>query len=194
MVQKNPTLQSFDHIKSYVNIKIDIILLSISSKLSKAASYLVFLVIMGFIALFASLFLSMSLSSWLENVLNIPGIGNLIVSLIYIILGLILFVFRNQLIIKPVSNTTSKLMDFSDLHESELTKGDHPVDESIELLKQELNDLESSIESNMADIKEYYSFNKLKDRFLESIISNPKSLLNTLLIIREFIKNRRKKK
>jgi hypothetical protein len=194
MVQKNPTLQSFDHIKSYVNIKIDIILLSFSSKLSKAASYLVFLVIMGFITLFASLFLSMSLSSWLENVLNIPGIGNLIVSLIYIILGLILFVFRNQLIIKPVSNTTSKLMDFSDLHESELTKGDHPVDESIELLKQELNDLESSIESNMADIKEYYSFNKLKDRFLESIISNPKSLLNTLLIIREFIKNRRKKK
>jgi len=194
MDQENPTTQSFSFIKDYINLKIDIILLSISDKLSKAASYMVFLIIMGFIGLFASLFLSLSLSDWLENVLNIPGMGNLIVSLIYILLGIILFIYRDRLIINPISKTISGLVDFTDLNDSFFSENKKPSTQSVEQLKEELADLEVSIDQNMADIKEYYSFNNLKNRFLESVISNPKSILNTLLIIREFVKNRKKKK
>ncbi|OYT17693.1 MAG: hypothetical protein B7C24_01225 [Bacteroidetes bacterium 4572_77] len=190
----NPSSQTIEIAKNYINIKIDIVLLAISQKMSNAASYLIFAVLMGFIALFVSLFLSLSLSSWIVNHLGLPGIGNLIVSLIYIILGIILYVYRYKLVINPIKKLMKNAMDFSDLHNKTSIKGEQSIDESIVLLKEELIHSEMDFDENMQEIKDYYSFEQLKDRFISSILENPKSLLSSLLIIRELLKNKRKKK
>jgi len=193
MIDQNPTNQSVDTLKNYINLKIDVILLRISKKMSNAAAYLVFAFIMGFIALFISLFLSLSLSTWLADVLNMPGMGNLIVSLIYIILAIILYIFREQIILGPVKRVMTSSMDFSEMHNgSSIAKGED-IEESIIRTKQELLDSEAAIDQNIEDIKRYYSFEQMKNRFIQSIYENPKSILNTLLILREVIKSRRKK-
>jgi ABC-type multidrug transport system fused ATPase/permease subunit len=193
MIDQNPTNQSVDTLKNYINLKIDVILLRISKKMSNAAAYMVFAFIMGFIALFISLFLSLSLSTWLAVVLNMPGMGNLIVSLIYIILAVIIYIFREQMILGPVKRVMTSSMDFSEMHNgSSIAKGED-IEESIIRTKQELLDSEAAIDQNIEDIKLYYSFEQMKNRFIQSIYENPKSILNTLLILREVIKSRRKK-
>ena len=190
----NPSNQTVDIVKNYINLKIDIVLLSVSQKMSNAASIFVFAIIMGFIALFISLFISLSLSSWIANELNMPGMGNLIVSLIYIFIGSILYIYRRKLILGPVQRNMSKAMDFSDLHNKSSISKHQSIDESIVILKDELMKSEESFEDNLLDIKKYYSFEQLKERFVESIFNNPKSILSTLLILREVIKNRKTKK
>ena len=190
----NPSNNSIDYLKNYINLKTDIILLIISKKMSDAAAVFVFAIIMGFIVLFISLFLSLSLSSWLADVLNMPGMGNLIVSLIYTIIAIFLYKYRDKLIIGPIKETMSKSMDFSDLHnESSIEKGE-TIDNSIEHAKVKLKDIEADIDQNIVDIKQYYSFDELKNRFIESIYSDPKSILSTLMILREVIKSRTKKR
>jgi len=189
----NPSKDTVSFLKNYVNLKTDIILLIISKKLSDAAAIFVFAIIMGFIALFISLFLSLSLSTWLADVLHMPGMGNLIVSVIYTILAIILFKFRNKLIINPIKELLSNSMDFSDLHnESSIRKGES-IDDAIIHVKNKLQATEDNIDQNVIDIKTYYSFDELKNRFIESIYSDPKSILSTLMIIREIIRNRKKK-
>ena len=190
----NPSNQTVDIVKNYTNLKIDIVLLSISQKMSNAASFFVFAIIMGFIAIFISLFISLSLSSWIANELNMPGIGNLVVSVIYVFIGGFLYIFRNKLILDPVQRNMSKAMDFSDLHNKSSITKHHSIEESLGILKNELIKSEDSIEENLQNIKDYYSFEQLKERFVESIFNNPKSILSTLLVLREVIKSRRMKK
>jgi len=194
MKNNNPAFETVNYIKSYVNLKLDVLLLNISKKLSDAAGYFVFAIIIGFILLFISLFLSLSLADWLTGVLNMPGMGNLIVSAIYIIAGIIVYRFRDKLIIKPVSRNIGKLMDMSDLHQDSSLSGDESVDEALVSLKQKLHQTEYNIEHNIEDIRDYYSYERLKDRFLQSIMNNPKGIINTLLILREIIVSRKKKK
>jgi hypothetical protein len=194
MKNNNPALQTVDYVKSYVNLKLDIFLLNISKKMSNAAGYFVFAIIIGFIAIFVSLFLSLSLAAWLADVLNMPGMGNLIVSAIYILLGFILFKFREKLIIKPVSRNMEKLMDFSDLHDESSIGENMDIDTALASLNQKLENTETELENNVNNIKDYYSYEQMKDRFLQSIMNNPKGIINTLLILREIIVSRRKKK
>lgn len=189
----NPSSQTADILKNYVNLKIDIILLNISKKLSNAASYIVFALIMGFIALFISLFLSLSLASWLADVLNMPGMGNLIVGFIYIVLAIILITFKEKLILNPIKKSMTSAMDFSDMHNDSSIGQGESIEEAIGNLNQELLNTEDAINDNITNIKEYYSFDQLKGRFIQSIVDNPKSILNTLLILREVIKSRKKK-
>lgn len=194
MKSNNPAFETVDHIKSYINLKLDILLLNISKKLSDAAGYFVFAIIIGFIFLFVSLFLSLSLAAWLADALNMPGMGNFIVSGIYIVAGFIIFKFRDKLIIKPVSKNIGKLMDMSDLHQESSLGEDMNLDQAINSLSQKLQEAEQKIETNVSNIRDYYSYDQMKDRFLQSIMNNPRGIINTLLILREIIISRKKKK
>lgn len=193
MEDQNPVLQTTDFLKKYVNLKIDIILLNVSSKLSNAAAYFIFIFILGFIFLFVSLFLSLSLASWLADVLNMPGMGNMIVSLIYLLIGVIVIVYREKLILGPIRKKMTADLDMSDLNTESSIKDHESISDAIEHLNSELNDTENSIDQNITEIKDYYSFDQLKDRFIQSIFENPKSILSTLLILRELIRSRKKK-
>lgn len=193
MKEQNPTSQTVDHIKRYINLKIDVILLSISQKMSNAIAFFVFAIIMGFVFIFLSLFLSLSLSEWLANVLNMPGIGNLIVSGIYLLLGIIIYAFRKKLILQPISKNMGNIMDMSDLNNDTELDGYESFEIAIQTANQRIHSTEEDINQNISAIKDYYSFEQLRDRFLESIVTNPKNILNVLLILREVIRSRKKK-
>lgn len=189
----DPSKDTLDFLKNYINLKTDIVLLNISKKLTDAAALFVFAIIMGFIVLFISLFLSLSLSSWLADVLNMPGMGNLIVSAIYTIIAIILFKFRYKLIINPIKELMSNAMDFSDLHNDSSIRKDESIDDAIIHVQDKLLQTEDDIDQNIIDIKQYYSFDALKNRFIQSIYNDPKSILSTLMILREVIKKRKNK-
>lgn len=193
MSEQNPTFQTVDYIKQYVNLKIDATLLAISQKLSNAIAFFVFAIIMAFVFIFLSLFLSLSLAEWLANELNRPGIGNLLVSGIYLILGIFVYAFRTKLILDPISKNIGNIMDMSDLNNESAIQGHESIEQAIQNVNQKLQSAEGDIDQNIADIKDYYAFEQLRDRFLTSITTNPKNIINVLLIIREVIRSRKKK-
>lgn len=193
MNNHNPAFDTVDQVKKYINLKIDILLLSISNKLSNAAAYFVFALILGFIFLFISLFLSLSLSTWLAGVLGMPGMGNLIVSAIYIIIGSLVFIFRRPLILNPISKNIGKIMDISDLHNESSVRTNENLEDALVYLNTQLKETEDGLDQNVNQIREYYSFEHVKDRFFKSLVDNPKSIINTLLILREIVLNRKKK-
>lgn len=193
MNDPNPTFQTVDHIKRYVNLKIDSVLLAISQKLSNAIAFFVFAMIMSFVFIFLSLFLSLSLSEWLANELNRPGVGNLIVSGIYLIIGLLIYFFRVKLILDPISKNVGNIMDMSDLNHASAIRGHESIENALENVNQQLRVAEGEIDKNIQDIKDYYTFEQLRDRFIMSLTTNPKNILHILMIIREVIKSRKKK-
>lgn len=86
------------------------------------------------------------------------------------------------------------LVDMSDLnHETRLK--DYPnLDSALSDLNVMLKESEKNIDKNIVDIKDFYSYEQMKNRFLKSIINNPQSILNALLFLREIIVNRKKRK
>ncbi len=194
MDNQNPTLQTVDMVKRYVNLKIDITLIQLSKKLSNAAAYFVFALILGFLFLFISLFLSLSLADWLADVLHMPGMGNLIVSAIYLLLGALIYIFREPWILKPISKNMGMLVDMSDLNHDNRLKEYPTLEAALSELNVMLKESEKNIDQNIDDIKDFYSFEQMKTRFLKSIINNPQSILTALLFLREIIINRKKRK
>lgn len=194
MDNQNPTLQTVDMVKRYVNLKIDITLIQLSKKLSNAAAYFVFALILGFLFLFISLFLSLSLADWLADVLHMPGMGNLIVSAIYLLLGALIYIFREPWILKPISKNMGMLVDMSDLNHDNRLKEYPTLEAALSELNVMLKESEKNIDQNIDDIKDFYSFEQMKNRFLKSIINNPQSILTALLFLREIIINRKKRK
>jgi len=192
MKDQNPTLDSLNYLKKYINLRTDAILLAISQKLSNGIAYFIFALIMAFVFIFVSLFLSLSLAEWLADLLNRPGIGNLIVSGIYVILGVFVYVFRTKLILNPISKNMGKIMDMSDLNNESAIHDHESIEEAIINIHQKIKGAEEDIHQNIDDIKEYYSFEQLRDRFIRSISTNPRNIINVLLILREVLKSRKK--
>ncbi len=194
MDNQNPTQHTVDMVKRYVNLKIDITLLHLSKKLSNAAAYFVFALILGFLFLFISLFLSLSLADWLADVLHMPGMGNLIVSVIYLLLGALIYIFREPWILKPINKNMGMLVDMSDLNHEARIKDYPTIDAALSDLIVMLKESENNIDKNLVDIKDFYSYEQMKNRFLKSIINNPQTILNVLLFVREIFINRKKRK
>ena len=85
-------------------------------------------------------------------------------------------------------------MVLSDLHKDSAIDGSMDADTALQAMNQKLKDTERGIEDHVNNIKNYFSYEEMKDRFLQSIMNNPKGIINTLLILREIIVSRRKKK
>jgi ABC-type uncharacterized transport system fused permease/ATPase subunit len=101
--EKNIFQNLIDHIKEYLNVKIEIFQLSSAEKLATILagliSNLIFIIIILFILLFSSITLALYLSD-----ININIRGFFIITLIYIFLGIVFLIIKKKLIKEPLIN------------------------------------------------------------------------------------------
>lgn len=99
-----------DHIKEYVNIRIDAVKLHTAEKTSKAiAGALAFVVVIQLLALFAvfaSIALAFAFAAWTGQVYW----GFLIVAGIYLLLGVIIWLAKERLLRIPIMNALLRQM------------------------------------------------------------------------------------
>lgn len=99
-----------DHIKEYVNIRIDAVKLHTAEKTSKAiAGALAFVVVIQLLALFAvfaSIALAFAFAAWTGQVYW----GFLIVAGIYLLLGVIVWLAKERLLRIPIMNALLRQM------------------------------------------------------------------------------------
>lgn len=97
-----------DKTKEYVNVRADILKLTAAEKTSKAIAAAVVGSILLVCGLFALLFLSFFAGYYISEKMGNPAIGFLIVALFYIIVGLLIFFTKANMIEKPIINSVVK--------------------------------------------------------------------------------------
>ena len=181
---ENPIIELPDQIKKVINAKIDLYSLFLTKKLSRLVPLFVLGLILGFIFLFFTLFLSHAFINWYEDYIGKASTAALIVSGFYLALGVILFVFRKKLLYIPIQKGIVSELNFKDIHpESEIGNISciEDIDDALNLSKQKSDAADSELGYIVEESKDYFTFDAIKSRFFSNIIENPKPIIGALL-------------
>ncbi|MES2811446.1 MAG: hypothetical protein V4670_03160 [Bacteroidota bacterium] len=106
----------FDKFENYTKTSITLFKLSSVEKSADVLSSLTSQVTIILIALMFILFTNIGLALWLGKLLNEYFLGFFIVSGFYLVLALVVFIFRNQMIKRPINDMViKKLIQKTDL-------------------------------------------------------------------------------
>lgn len=96
------TGETIEYIKLYAQQQVDIVKLDAVEKSAKMLSSMVTNLVLGIVALIVLLLLTTAGALFLGQILGNLALGFLIVSLLYIVVGLILYNFRKSFITSPI--------------------------------------------------------------------------------------------
>jgi hypothetical protein len=103
-----------DEVEDYIDTKIDIIKLKAIDKIASAASGAITGIGLAFLGVFILLFLSISAAFAIAELTGRSSIGFLCIGGFYILLAVILLVFKDQLVTMPVVNSLAKKFYFKE--------------------------------------------------------------------------------
>jgi hypothetical protein len=104
-----------ENVKDYVNLRIDLLKLILTEKLAKVTSFFLIAIIFFLLAMFLLLFLSMAFVFWFGNDIGPAWLGALIVTALYVLGGILIYVKRHLFFINPlVTHLTKILMEDKD--------------------------------------------------------------------------------
>lgn len=182
--EDNPIAQIPGQLKKYVNIRISLLSMQVSKKLYEGIASFVMGAIIAFALLFFVFFASYSFIMWYADYIGKASTGAFIVSGFYLFIALFTFIFRKSLIYNPMKKSVYKQLDLSELYVETKTgsiRNDEDLAREIGNMEDMLDQTEQEFDYGMDDIKEYYSFDSVKNRFVDDIFENPKPVISTFL-------------
>jgi len=96
--------------RSYLDARYDVARLDVTEKLIIIASLFITLIAVLFIVISFTLYASLSMAFYLNSVMHTNVSGFLIVGTVYLLLAVIVLVFRNSLITKPLLKTLIRVL------------------------------------------------------------------------------------
>lgn len=102
--------QLSENVRDYVNLRIDLAKLTLTEKIARLASFFLIAVIFFILAMFLLLFLSMAFVFWFGNDIGPAWLGALIITAVYILGGVLIYVKRHQFFINPLVTHLSKIL------------------------------------------------------------------------------------
>ena len=106
------------NIKEYVNTNIQLVKLKATDKSSAAVGGIAAIAIVAFIMMLFLIFVSTALAILISNLLDSPSSGYFIIAGLYLLIGILLFVNREQWIINPIGNAIIKAAANDDHNEN----------------------------------------------------------------------------
>lgn len=98
----------FERAQDYTKSSIELLKLNAIDKTADITASLAFRLAFGLIVAMFSLFVNISISLYIGKLIGEYYLGFLIVSGFYLVLAILLFIFRNQLIKTPITNLVIK--------------------------------------------------------------------------------------
>ena len=98
----------FKDLKDYVSLRLQITQLKYSSKTSLVTSSVLTYMLISMVVFFFVLVLTIGIALWIGNLLGEWYLGFLIMAGIYLLIGLVIFTFRNRWIRIPLNNLIIK--------------------------------------------------------------------------------------
>jgi hypothetical protein len=99
-----------ENIRTYITSKVDLLLLTSVEKVARLQSSFITIIILLNIAGFTLLFITIAAAVWLGEIFNNYKIGFLFMAVFYLLLGIIVLVFRKQIIDKKVIRSLIKIL------------------------------------------------------------------------------------
>jgi hypothetical protein len=99
-----------DQVKNYVQLRIDLFKLNLTEKLATLTTTLLISIIFFIVFLFFTLFLSLAFIFWFKDYIGAAYIGALIVSVFYILIGIIVYLMRDKLFLNRIVVQISKIL------------------------------------------------------------------------------------
>ena len=99
-----------DGVKEYINTRYDLAVLKMYEKISNVGSEVISLLLILKISAFAILLLSFAAAFYISYVIDNTYTGFIIVGGAYLFIGIILFIFRKQLLVNPFRNSIIRSM------------------------------------------------------------------------------------
>ncbi len=103
-----------DHAKEYAENKLDLIALNVQDKASDVVSSIIAGLVLGIVSILILMFLSIGAAWWLGQILGSPSIGFFCIAGFYILLGIVVYSSREQLIRLPIINFLIKKINFNE--------------------------------------------------------------------------------
>ena len=181
---QNPINELPDQLKSSFNAKIDVMSLFIVKKLSNIVPLIIMVFILAFIFLFFTLFLSHAFIAWYEDYIGKESTAALIVSGFYLLLIIILIVFRKPIFYKPIHKNFTEGFNIKEIHSSSNIGNINSVedlDNELEKSKFTSKNADNSLNNTVDNIKDFYTFDSIKSRFFTNILDNPRPIIATAL-------------
>jgi hypothetical protein len=107
-----------ESVKEYVRLRIDMLRLTLTEKLSRIFIYTIILMIFFILFNFIILFFSIAFILWFREHAGAAYLGAIIVAGFYIFIGILIWLLRRPLFIDPVVSQISKIL-MEDDHENE---------------------------------------------------------------------------
>jgi hypothetical protein len=182
--EDNPVNELPVQIKKFINIRIDIISLHLSKKLYQGISTLALSAILSFALLFFLFFGSYSFIMWYADYYGRPSTAAFIVAGFYLLVALVVYAFRKTIIYKPLKKSFFARMDFKEFHKDSIVgpiNSDEDFVREMKKVEEKIDEIDRELDYLTEDIKEYYSFDEIKNRFIDDLFSNPKPVISSLM-------------
>ncbi len=182
--EENPLNDAPAQIKRYINLRIDLLGLHVSAKLYSGLSVFILSAIVAFAVLFFLFFASYSFIMWYDDYYGNASTGAFIVSGFYLVVALFVYILRRPLIYNPLKKSVYNRMDFEEFHKETIVgpiRNDEDFAREINKVQKEMENNEQEIEFVVDEVKDYYSFDAIKDRFVDDLFANPKPMISTFM-------------
>lgn len=153
-----PLKDTLEEFKSYLENQVAYNKLLFTKRMSELSSYIMLMIIVLGLVGFVLFFLLFALANWFGDVTGFgPQAGYLLVAGIYLLLTILVFVYREKLIFKPIRKFYGTIMfgdtanDNSESFQSEealnkdITKAQDDIAKQKELLSKKINDLSQAL-------------------------------------------------
>lgn len=98
------------NVKDYINLRLDLLKLTITEKLASIGSFFLVAVIFFILFLFVLMFFSLAFIFWYRDHVGAAWAAALIVAGAYILIGIIIYMLRKKLFINPLVERLSKIL------------------------------------------------------------------------------------
>lgn len=154
-----PIKETIEELKTYVEDLITYNKLVFAKGASQLSSILIMLVVLFGISGFVLLFFSFAFAGWFETITGLSiGTGYLVIALFYVLLGFLVYRFRNPLIFNPSRKLFGEIF-FGDDNNNEFKFDTEEVtSENIKKVHEQLADRKESLNKKVKNLEKQMTF------------------------------------
>ncbi len=166
-----PLKETIEDLRSYIDELVGYNKLIFTKKIGELASYLTLLIALGFLSTLVLIFLSFGFVWWYSGTeIGERYIGFLIVAGFYVFIALILAVFREKLIFKPIRKAFGNVI-FSDVNantKNEVFANSEMLDARIQNAKDILQETEKKLNGTIANLGKNYTLSSISKQIFQN--------------------------
>ena len=171
-----PIKDAIEELKGYVEIQITYNKLVFTRKAGELSSYILLLVILLAIGGLILLFLSFAFAGWFSDITNLGiGMGYLVVSGFYFIIGAIIYIYRKKLIFNPTRRIFGNIFFGDDIDSDKPNQFSFDSDESsiknIKVVHEELIKRQETLNQKINVVGDSLTFSNITHQLFDKAYS-----------------------